>query len=93
MDMFKKVIALILTATCVYLIIIGTWAVFIKDKSSNPLNVNANIRDSGGSSYIKTESTPDGDLWIYNSSDKTIQFVENPKKTGEIKVVTKSSGN
>jgi hypothetical protein len=49
------------------------------------------VKDIGGSSYIHTEVTPQGDIWIYNSLEKEVIFLGNPRVNNEeIKIIKKS---
>jgi hypothetical protein len=73
---------LILITICVAIQIVTTYSLIGKLSEQTGFSEHIlNIRDVGGSSYIHVEATTEGDLWIYNSSDKTIQFIENPSKT------------
>lgn len=57
---------------------------------NQPRDYNLYTRDMSGSSYIHSEVTPQGDLWIYNSEDKKIYYMENPKNNdGKISVIEK----
>ncbi|QWU17229.1 hypothetical protein SAMN04487895_104406 [Paenibacillus sophorae] len=84
------IILLLIQIGCMFFLI----ALFIKFDKSDHKNIldnyTLNLKDLGGSSYIHTEVTPQGDLWIYNSNTRDITYIENPTDSGSIKITEKA---
>ncbi|RNB56342.1 hypothetical protein EDM57_12820 [Brevibacillus gelatini] len=67
-----------------------TWAIIPKAQTSDSLkDYRIFFRDENGSELVHVTTTPQGDLWIYNESDQSIYYIENPKESKQMNILKK----